>query len=214
MESANSSLALAVVATLLVIWYFAKRRSRFTISNAHRVGSTVDGMQYRVFGASGDAADALAELNARVIGIMRMLRDRYVRAPTPGQTAAQRRAVARLLARYNPDNIVENSPRDPGHDTSYTIDKGQTLALCLRDRASNAIYDSDLLLFVTLHEMSHLAIEDITHSDEFWSTFRFLLDAAEAAGLYECADYARAPRMYCGLRVDHSPRWDPAIRSI
>ena len=214
------SIALAVVATLMVIWYFAvhRKRSRFMISNTRLVGSSVDGMQYRVFGAGDTAsasADALADLNARVIDIMRVLRDQYVRAPpSPGQTATQRTAVTRLLERYNPDNIVENSPRDPDRDTAYTIDKGKVLALCIRDRAANAIYDPDLLLFVTLHEMAHIAIEDTTHSDEFWSTFRFLLEAAVAAGLYTSTDYARAPRMYCGLKVEHSPLWDPAIRSI
>ena len=62
--------------------------------------------------------------------------------------------------------------------------------------------------------MSHIAIDAVDHPPEFWATFRFLLEEAEAAGLYWSPDFARAPQRYCGVDVDYNPRWDATLAAI
>ena len=72
---------------------------------------------------------------------------------------ARRAAVELLLARYNQDNLAENSPRDPTGDTAYSLNKGAIVAICLRDRTRpDSIHDIEILTFVTLHDMPHIAI--------------------------------------------------------
>lgn len=185
-------------------------RDRFSVRHTAAVFSRVDGARYRVHGAGPEAAaasDTLATLNGRAVAVLRRLRDTYVRGAAG--TFRQRRAAARLLARYDPDSLAENSPRDPSGDTSYTINKGELIALCLRERAEGApLHDIDVLTFVALHEMAHLATDAVDHPAEFWATFRFLLEEAEAAGVYTSPDFAARPRAYCGLSINYNPRWD------
>ncbi len=223
--------AAAIIAIAIVLVFVLARRvilglDRFTIERTRPILSKVDGLQYRVhLGHAGAqrAADMLARLNGKIIDLMRALRDRYVRGPAGEVHPERRAAVERLLARYNPDNLAENSPKDPSGDTSYTLDKGAVIALCLRekgrapptgDRAADDLHDMDTLLFVALHEMAHVAIDDVDHPPRFWSAFRFILDEAEDTGVYTSPDFARAPRQYCGVKIDYNPRHDGNTISI
>ena len=212
------ALTLFVVCIAYVIGRrLARGPDRFTISQTHGIISHVDGLPYRVheshIGAQ-QAADTLAALNGRVLALLRYLRREYVRSGGAGASPARRDVAARLLARYNPDSLAENSPNDPSGDTSYTIDKGAVIALCLRDREAHEIHDLDTLTFVALHELTHVAIKDTDHPPRFWEAFRFILEAAEAAGVFVSADYAAAPRTYCGIKIDFNPRYDSATASL
>jgi hypothetical protein len=223
----GAALAVVVLLTVLVVFLLARRfvlgGDHFTIRQTRPVLSSVDGVRYRVHEAHTGperAADTLARLNRRVVELMRALRARYVRGADG--TPAERAAAARLLARYNPDNLVENSPRDPTGDTAYTMDKGAVIALCLRERDPAAggdplaydIHDLGTLTFVTLHEMAHIAINEIDHPAVFWSAFRFLLEEAERAGIYRSPDFAASPRDYCGVHINYNPRMDPNVVPI
>jgi hypothetical protein len=216
--------AMAMIIALIVIAiYYGIRRllygsDRFTIDQTRPHLSRIDETNYRVHEGHADpqhAADMLAQLNGRVIALMRHLRNRYIRTVEPNVNPARRAAVAYLLARYNPDNLAENSPKDPSGDTAYSTNKGAVIALCLRDRiAPDAIHDLSILTFVTLHEMTHIAIDAIDHPPEFWRTFRFLLEAAEEAGIFTSPHYVEHPVKYCGVLVNYTPRWDAGIVAI
>jgi hypothetical protein len=192
----------------------ARAARRHALERTRAVLSPVDGARYRVHLGAPDpraAADALAALNGRATRLLRRLRARYVRGAAGASHPARRRAAQRLLARYNPDNLAENSPSAPGGDTAYSLDKGGVLAFCLRPRGGGRVYGLGLLTFVLLHELAHLAIDAYDHPPEFWAAFRFLLEEAAAAGIYAAPDFARAPQDYCGLRVDYSPLGDPSV---
>ena len=60
-------------------------------------------------------------------------------------------------------------------DTSYTIDK-KNIYMCLVNSFNNTRVNTDVLVFVFLHECAHIACRDDQHSDEFWCVFRFILD--------------------------------------
>lgn len=208
----------AVALALLVVYVAATRGApAYSIERARAVRSTVDGLPYRVHPAHGGgeaAADVLAELNRRAVALMRHLRKKYLRRA--GAPPARAAAARRLLARYNPDNLTENSPRDPGGDTSYTIDKGAVLALCLRAKTPGAapIHDLELLTFVNVHELAHIAVDVHDHPPEFWRVFKFLLLEATAAGVMRGVDYARRPARYCGVVVDYNPMYDAGLKAI
>ena len=221
----DTAFALVIVLAVLVAFTVGRRiargpGARFAITQTRPVASRIDGASYHVHAAAADAegaADALAAVNGRALGLLRFLRGRYLRGPA----GRRQLATQRLLARYNPDNLAENSPSDPTGDTAYSLDKGAVLALCLRERGgpnSGALHSLDTLTFVAFHEMAHVATDVPAGADDhppaFWATFRFLLEAGEGAGVFAPPDYARAPVTYCGVRVDYSPRWDPALQPI
>ena len=243
-----NALAYILLAALVLI-VSVRARERFTIEQTAPVRA-FDGMSYRVHKQHSDyqeAADMLAALNSRTTDIVRFLRRRYIGAPgvppTSGRlTPARVDAVRNLLRRYNPDNLAENSPHDVTGDSSYCLDKGAVIALCLRQRRADAkkplgaigaiggaisgaingtdytvvdkLHDIDTLLFVTLHELAHTAIDDVDHPPKFWSTFKFLLDEARIGGMYQSPNFAARPINYCGVHVSYNPQYDNALLSI
>ena len=216
-----------LIIVIAAVYYYTiwRKGDSFTLDRTREVRSDVDGLRYRVHLVhknSDAAADTMAELNRRSVELMRYLRDKYLRGPRAGLSPARSRAVERLLGLYNPDNLAENSPRDPEGDTSYTIDKGAILALCLReknparkgDASSHDIHDLNTLTFVTLHELTHIAIEDLDHPPRFWEAFKFILQDAVAAGLLKPVNYERSPTVYCGMDIDYNPLYDRELQAL
>ncbi len=202
-----------------------RRGDRFTLDQTREVRAASDGLPYRVHTAHGGAeaaAETMAELNRRAVEVLRHLRRKYAQGPGGEAFPARAHAARRLLGLYNPDNLAENSPRDPEGDTSYTIDKGAILALCLREKdpaggrhpLDHEIHDLETLTFVTLHELTHIAIEDVDHPPRFWQAFRFVLEEAVEAGVLRGVDYRRSPTVYCGMTIDYNPLYDPGLTPI
>ena len=62
-----------------------------------------------------------------------------------------------------------------------------------------------LIAFVLIHELAHVMSITEGHTPEFMTHFRFLLQEAAAANLYEPINYNDDPITYCGVRVTHNP---------
>jgi hypothetical protein len=113
----------------------------------------------------------------------------------------------RLLRGYNPETIRENRPG--GLDTSYTVNKGDSMHVCMRNGSS--LVDHNTLLFVVLHECAHIANEGWGHEQDFWVVFKWLLGHAVASGVYKPVDYGEHPVVYCGLTVDYQPLYNQGL---
>ena len=109
-----------------------------------------------------------------------------------------------LLQKYNPENIIE-APYEKGQ-TSYSINKGEKIMLCLRTRDNkNKLVDINTMMFVALHEIAHIATISIGHTDEFWNTFEWLLEEAINIGIYTKQEFSKNPVKYCGITITSSP---------
>lgn len=224
----TASWLLAAVILLLILILWARRRSRDAGPPAHQligVRSDVDGRHYRVQEGQPDprrAADLLARIHERVVALCRALRRQWLWPGLSTPEPLQRTYARNLLARYNPDTILENSPNDPSGDTSYTIDKGRVVALCLRERDPTAsgdpevqdLHDLETLTFVAFHEMAHVATDAVDHPPEFWACFRFLLETAERENIYTSPRYQERPVEYCGTVIDYNPRYGGASAPV
>ena len=62
------------------------------------------------------------------------------------------------------------------------------------------IHKNQLLLFVIIHELGHIASKSFGHNDEFNRNFKWLLDEAQNVG-YTAIDYSVNPVKYCGLML-------------
>ena len=51
--------------------------------------------------------------------------------------------------------------------TSYSVNKGEELVFCLRSKKTTEFHDINLLMYVALHEISHLACKEIGHTQLF-----------------------------------------------
>jgi hypothetical protein len=153
----------------------------------------------------------LTEVNRRVVILGRHLKRKYRnrRDVCPKKL----KQVRNLLNRYNPDKLIENSPKIKG-ESSYTLSKGELVAMCLRDKQTFQVHDFDTIMFVYLHEMAHIATDVQQHEPGFWVTFKWLLQEAEEAGVYRNVDFKTSPVSYCGHHVDYSPYFDGAIEDL
>lgn len=226
---------IGILLAIFAAWYLAPRTVPvFVNAQTPRSWNMVGG-----FDNTADAAALLASVHADMITFMRALKHKYhIDEPDDTHTGAaqggaantsdsaqrahmriRNSALARmadyLLDNYNPDVFYENRPNG-GAETSYTINKGAAMYICLRDaRDPTKLVDRDLLKFVLLHEMAHIAnYSGWGHDEQFWTVFKWLLHEAQSAGVYTPVDYARTPQDYCGLLVYYQPLFDKKLRSL
>jgi len=98
--------------------------------------------------------------------------------------------------------VIAESSSSPKY-TSYSINKGEKLVLCLRSRRDwNKFHDINLLMYVVLHEMSHIACPEYDHTPLFKKIFAFFVIEAEKIGYYKQIDFRNNPEEYCGMTVN------------
>lgn len=95
--------------------------------------------------------------------------------------------------------LAENMPG--GITTSYTINKGEKLVICMRSPATKKMYDINLIMYVVIHELAHIACPEIGHTDLFKKIFVFLLNISAEQGIYIKINYKINPHEYCGLTI-------------
>lgn len=122
------------------------------------------------------------------------------------QSFGTRPEVQRLVKNFNPKKIKEILPTS--EFTAYSENKGEKIAFCLSKKSKddlNSLIDENTLMFVALHEMSHLATQSIGHTDEFWTNFKFLLQQANNIHIYIPIDYKKDSQEYCGMDIKDNP---------
>jgi len=164
--------------------------------------STVDGREYRVrdLPDKQEAANLLANLRLSLGKLMDSLSQSYPNKPQ----------VQRLVQNFraDPDRFLESTP-DAEH-TSYSVNKGESVHFCLRQRdGTENLVNQDVMMFVALHEMSHMITKTIGHDPEFWNNFGWLIKEAEQRNLYKPVDFKNHPVAYCGVSITDSPSYNP-----
>ena len=95
--------------------------------------------------------------------------------------------------------IYENS--NQSDLTSYSVNKGEEIVFCLKSRKTNENHEIDLLMYVAVHELGHLACPEIGHTPLFNQIFKFLLEEAIKLDLYKVTKYSETPTEYCGMVI-------------
>ena len=88
--------------------------------------------------------------------------------------------------------------------TSFSVNKGEELSFCLRSKKTNQFHDINLLMYVAIHEMAHMACPEIGHGSLFKRIFRFLVQEAVTLNIYNNVDYSSSPVEYCGMVLSSS----------
>ena len=118
-----------------------------------------------------------------------------------------RENVKRLVKNFNPKKVYEILPTS--EYTAYSENKGEKLAFCTTTKKyNNNLISPETLLFVGIHELSHIATKSVGHKPEFWSNFKFLLQNAKEAKIHQPIDYAKKPQKYCGMTISDNPYYD------
>lgn len=115
--------------------------------------------------------------------------------------------VQRMVQKFNPTKISETLPTS--EYTAYSENKGEKLAFCLDKRKNGTtLIDINTLTFVAIHELAHIMTKTEGHKQEFWENFKFLLEQAKAANIYQPVDYKKNNEPYCGMDITDNPYYD------
>ena len=144
------------------------------------------------------AANKLAQVNINLNKLVNHLAKKY----------PEKSNVKRLVNGYNPQKIYETLPTS--EFTAYSEKKGEKLAFCLDTEKSSQgrLIDLNTLMYVALHEVSHIATKSVGHHDEFWQNFKFIITEAKEINIYNPIDYKKNPARYCGMNISDNPYYD------
>ena len=145
-----------------------------------------------------EAAELLSKMNNKLKELVKYVQEKY----------PEKDAVKRLYEKYNPKKVIEISPMS--QHTAYSENKGEKLAFCLNKERNihSQMIDINTLVFVGIHELSHIASVTKGHGDEFWDNFKFLLENAVEAKIYKPVNYKKNNVKYCGMNITDSPIYD------
>jgi len=162
--------------------------------------STVDGNKYCVRDRSKlqDAADLLAKITDKSKNLVEFMKEKH-----PNDDRVQR-----LVSGFHPQKVMETLPTS--EYTAYSENKGEKIAFCLnkKRKGEDQMIDEHTLMFVAIHELSHVCTKSIGHKTEFWENFKFLLENAKVAGIHDPSDYKKKPTEYCGMNINDNPFYD------
>ena len=169
------------------------------------VKSTVDGERYLVRNMEDkqEAADRLARVRDCMVRLRKALEQKFPEKPF----------VQNILKNcdFSADRFSESTP--DASFTSYSVNKGEKVYMCLRQRdSSERLVEENILIFVGLHEMTHVGTSNIGHTSEFWNNFAWVLQQAESLNMYKYQDFAAHPVEYCGVHITDSPKYKEGVK--
>jgi len=187
------------VVIFFVLFFCLKIYNDSDYLNLKCIISGVDGNKYCVREREkiNEAADLLAGVTNKCKEFVKYMKEKYPNDPK----------VKKLVEGFNPKKINETLPTS--QLTAYTENKGEKMAFCLnRTKHSSTLIDINTLTFVALHELSHIITTSIGHKQEFWTNFKYILENAKEAGIYNPVDYKKEPQQYCGMTISDNPYYD------
>lgn len=200
---ASSAPWIFVIVLVTVAWvtlYFKQSKYPLSLTKA-----TVDNEYYLVRNLpdKAEAANRLARVRAKLL----LLKKHFE------QTHKDKPFVAQTLKNFDfsPARFSESTP--DAQYTSYSVNKGEKIFMCLRQRNDKEeLVQENVVVFVALHEMSHVGTASTGHTPEFWNNFAWVLKQAEHIKIYQYTDFAAHPVEYCGVHITDSPTYKESVK--
>ena len=182
-----------VILIFTVVYYWI-----YSVSSVY-VKSAIDNKYYLVRDLKDkqDVADTLAYIRKNVKTLTK-----HMMQTAPAKFKPY---VERLDQKLNHVVITENI-RD-FYYTSYSVNKGDRLVFCMRSRKTPTIdkkHDINLMMYVVLHEISHIACPEFGHDKLFKEIFKYITESAINLGMYAPIDFKSVPTEYCGMTITDS----------
>ena len=190
------SILLIIIIIFIISVFLLLRLDKYEVKY---IKSNIDGQEYLVrdLHDKQTAANMLATLKRNILTFSDYLYQNKDSKYKDFQTY-----IAQLHKRIK--NVVVNESTPDSTYTSYSINKGEQIVFCLRSKYDGSLHNMNLLMYVALHEMSHVASPTYGHDDQFKKVFAFFAKTAMDLGLYTKLDFNNIPTEYCGLIISES----------
>lgn len=189
----NESILLSVIIIFVYILYLIKK-DRLTLVEAN------NNVQFMVY----DDINKVKSANLLAMLVDRMYVLRNILISNKNNYKNYKSNIELLEKNFNKErtSIYENGPNT--NLTSYSVNKGEEVAFCLKSKKTGKFHEINLLMYVAIHEMAHMACPEIGHGELFKDIFRFLTLEAIDLKLYKKTDYQNNPVEYCGMLLSSS----------
>jgi hypothetical protein len=141
-----------------------------------------------------DAANKLAEIGVSLKKLINGLNEK---------DSKKGDYIKQLKESFNPEYITENIPGSIY--VAYSVNKGEELSICIREKDTEKFIDNNIILFVAIHELAHIMTPETGHTPLFWDNMKYLLEQASTSGIYHPQDYSQNPVNYCGMEINSTP---------
>jgi hypothetical protein len=187
----NTEGLIIIIVTIIGIYYIYNYYSNIGLM---KVRSKIDDKEYtvQIKDDSLEAANLIAKIREKLVILMEHLEKSF---------SLNDERVRLLKKNFRPDRLKEGVDT-PGY-TSYSINKGEQIVLCLR--SNDKLVDLNTMIFVVLHEFAHLSTESIGHTEEFWDNFKWILEESINIGIYTKQEFKVKNIEYCGMTITSSP---------
>lgn len=189
----NETILISVIIIFIFIFLFYNK------NNLEYVESS-NGVKYLV--NNDNLKKDSAELMSSVVENMFRLKNYLVRNKENFKDYIQYIDQLSINLNETRTSIYETEPSS--NLTSYSVNKGEEISFCLKSKKNGKLHDINLLMYVAIHEMAHIACPEIGHGDLFKKIFKFLTEEAVNIGIYRKEDYSSNPVEYCGMILSSS----------
>lgn len=206
MNGSHLILFLSLLVLVIIVYFQVGNRDMVYIR------SDLDNQSYMVRNRKDkkQAANLLARVKGNIHDITRYLVQKIEDPKTANMDRYKefRPYIIQLKEKIR-DVIVKESAENTVY-TSYTINKGEQIIFCIRSKsitrvlASSNIHDINLIMYVALHEISHVACPEYHHTPLFKKIFKFICEEAIEMGIYENINFRESPHEYCGMMINDS----------
>ena len=187
----NKNLIILLIFFILIIIlinYYHKNK------DLTQVKSTIDNKYYLVakLPDSYEAANKLALINNNINILLE-----HCKNPND-------KNIMKLYNNYRSDILCELV--DKSKYTAYSLNKGEQIAICLRDKKTNKLIDDiNSTMFIIIHELAHIMTYTEQHTQEFWDNMARLLKYGNECGVYKPINYKINPIYYCNQLLNDTP---------
>lgn len=151
-----------------------------------------------------DSVQILTEVDKRVVKLKKYLDKKYgCKSCHIISKFNMAERSKQLEENYDTNNIYEISPNNLMGNTSFTQQK-KKMVFCLRNK-SGELHDINTIMFVVLHEITHMMNDRWGHEQYFWELFQVILVDSVDCGIYTPIDYSKYPQQYCGIMITQNP---------
>ena len=189
MDNKNLIILLIIFILIIILSNYYHKNKDLT-----QVKSTIDNKYYLVAKLidSNEAANKLALIKKNINILLE-----HCKNPND-------KSIMKLYNNYNSDILCELV--DKSKYTAYSLNKGELIAICLRDKITNKLIDDmNSTMFIIIHELAHIMTYTEQHTQEFWDNMTRLLKYGNECGIYKLINYKKNPIYYCNQLLNDTP---------
>ena len=189
----NESILISILIIFIYIFIFFNRQKSIYIENN-------TGAKYLVY--NDNLKKQKSQLLSELVVILFKLRKHLKQ--NVNVMSKYKDHIEQLNENFSEEKTVIYETDPESELTSYSVNKGEELSFCLKSKNNGELHDINLLMYVAVHEVAHIACPEIGHGLLFKKIFRKFLKEAIVIGLYKKVNYEENPVEYCGMILSSS----------